>query len=112
MNWKHAGIGAVAVVPVLAMLAYGLTRDPREIRSPLPGKTAPTFALATLQRGDSVRLNALKGDVVVLNFWASWCLACRDEHEALIKSAQLYLPRGVHFYGVLYNDTRDNGAKY
>jgi cytochrome c biogenesis protein CcmG/thiol:disulfide interchange protein DsbE len=101
-------------IPVIALLGFGLTRDPREIPSPLPGRPAPPFTLevlrpgdngSALSLGDTVRLEDHRGQVVVLNFWASWCLACRDEHGALSRVATRYAGRGVRFYGVLYQDT-------
>lgn len=120
--WRWIGVLLVAV-PVVALLAFGLTRDAREIPSPLPGRPAPEFALtvmdmtglgapATPAAGDTVRLGDHRGDVVVLNFWASWCLACRDEHRALSQAADAYRDRGVHFYGVLYNDSPGNAQRW
>jgi cytochrome c biogenesis protein CcmG/thiol:disulfide interchange protein DsbE len=113
MNWKRSLVAMLAAAPVIALLAYGFTRDPREIPTPLPGRPAPVFALEvfapgqdSLARvpGDTVRLQDLKGNVVVLNFWASWCLACRDEHEALSAVARQYAGQPAKFLGVLYRD--------
>ena len=113
MNWKRSLIAAVAALPVILLFAWGFTRDPGLIPSPLPGHPAPQFVLDVfapgqppLSRpvGDTVRLADLRGQVVVLNFWASWCMACRDEHAALSATARLYAGRPVHFLGVLYND--------
>jgi cytochrome c biogenesis protein CcmG, thiol:disulfide interchange protein DsbE len=122
MNGKRALIGGVAVVPLIALLGFGLTRDPREIPSPLPGRAAPAFALQVFAQGttaesqgvtlDSARLAAMRGQIVVLNFWASWCLACRDEHEALSTVAANNAGTDVKFFGVLYNDLATNGRKW
>lgn len=121
MNWRRATIAAAVGVPFVLLLGFGLTRDPRAIRSPLPGRPAPTFALSVFapgeaplakQVGDTVQLAGMLGDVVVLNFWASWCLACRDEHEALSSVAREYAGQGVHFLGLLYNDTPRNGIAW
>lgn len=117
MNWRRSLIAAFLVVPLLALFAFGLTRDPGAIPSPLPGKAAPDFALAVLDGGsggmaDSVRLSEHRGDVVVVNFWASWCLACRDEHAALSTVARVYEDRGVQFYGIVYNDNETNARRW
>lgn len=118
MNWKRAWIAAAAAAPVIGLFAWGLTRDPNNIPSPLPGRQAPPFALAVFSPGqaglarpvgDTVRLADLKGKVVVLNFWASWCLACRDEHASLSQVAATYEGQPVQFLGVLYNDVPDKG---
>jgi len=122
VNAKRALIGALAVVPIVLLLQFGLRHDPHEIASPLPGRPAPSFSLPVFVQGtaaerlgsslDTARLAALKGDVVVLNFWASWCLACRDEHPALGEVASRYAGTDVHFFGVLYNDTPRNGREW
>ena len=121
MNWKRAGIAAAVAVPIIALLGYGMTRDPKEIPSPLPGRDAPPFSMAVFAEGqgaqhrpagDTVRLADLKGEVVVLNFWASWCLACRDEHSTLSQVAEVYAQKGAKFYGVLYNDQPQNGTRW
>lgn len=121
MNWKRASTAAVVALPIIGLLGYGLTRDPKEIPSPLPGREAPAFSLAVFAQGeraqaravgDTVRLADHRGEVVVLNFWASWCLACRDEHQALSQVAEQYAPLGARFYGVLYNDQPANGTRW
>jgi cytochrome c biogenesis protein CcmG/thiol:disulfide interchange protein DsbE len=121
MNWKRATLAALLVVPVVIIFGFGLTRDPKDIPSPLPGHDASPFSLAVfapglppLNRpvGDTVQLSALRGQVVVLNFWASWCLSCRDEHKILSETAVQYAGKPVHFVGVLYNDEPGNGIKW
>lgn len=121
MNWKRAATASLVAIPIVLLLGYGMTRDPKEIPSPLPGRAAPPFSLAVFAEGegaqrravgDSVRLADHEGEVVVLNFWASWCLACRDEHSTLSQVAEAYATRGVKFYGVLYNDVPGNGTRW
>jgi cytochrome c biogenesis protein CcmG/thiol:disulfide interchange protein DsbE len=121
MNWKRALIAASAAAPLIALFGWGLTKDPKDIPSQLPGREAPTFALtvfapgqSTLARplGDTVRLGDLRGEVVVLNFWASWCLSCRDEHVVLSEAARHYANRPVRFVGVLYNDVPSAGTQW
>ena len=69
------------------MLAVGLRLDPREVPSPLIGKPAPAFALAAAATtpAKTIRLDDMRGKVWVLNVWASWCVACRDEHPLLVE---------------------------
>ena len=117
MSWKRVAIVLLALVPVIGLLAFGLTRDPKAIDSPLPGRAAPSFALPVFTDAagnelKSVSLAQHRGEVVVLNFWASWCLACRGEHPVLSAVADRYRGQGVHFYGVLYNDTPENGLRW
>lgn len=113
MNWRRSAIALLLAAPVIALFAYGFTRNPSEIPSPLPGRQAPPFTLAVLTSGDglatrpagdTIRLRDLAGKVVVLNFFASWCLPCRAEHAALSEAAVRYADRPTQFIGVLYND--------
>jgi cytochrome c biogenesis protein CcmG/thiol:disulfide interchange protein DsbE len=95
-------LGVFAVL--LAFLAIGLTLKPRELPSPLVGKPAPAFALPTLDApGRSLASQDLRGRVWVLNVWASWCVACRDEHATMVEMAGLKL---VPIYGLNYKDQR------
>ncbi len=121
MNWKRAIIATFGSVPIIALFAFGFTRNPGEIPSPLPGNPAPAFKLAIFAPGeaplarplgDSIRLGDLAGKVVVLNFWASWCLACRDEHVALSETARQYAGQQAQFIGVLYNDRPAAGLRW
>ncbi len=105
MNWRRGGIGLGIGMLIVALLGYGLTVDPREIPSPLPGTAAPMFELPTMESVETIDLAALRGQVVVLNFWASWCVPCRVEHADLVAAAERYQPRGVRFFGLVYQDS-------
>ena len=85
----------VAITVLTLLLAFGLSRDPTLIRSPLIGKPAPTFGLLMLDGTTSVRLGDLHGQVVVVNFWASWCADCRIEHGALAAAWDRYRDQRV-----------------
>jgi cytochrome c biogenesis protein CcmG, thiol:disulfide interchange protein DsbE len=118
IRWHRGLLTLGFSVPVIALLAFGMTRDPRALPSTLPGRPAPDFELAVLMESGptygspTATLAAHRGEVVVLNFWASWCVSCRSEHPHLSRVAERYTGRGVHFYGVLYSDRAPNAVRY
>lgn len=101
----------LAVFAVMVIfLGIGLTLNPREVPSPFIGKPAPMFTLPqvndaakTLSRDD------LKGQVSLVNVWASWCTSCREEHPVLVQLAKQNI---VPIYGLNYKDERDNALAW
>jgi cytochrome c biogenesis protein CcmG/thiol:disulfide interchange protein DsbE len=87
------------------LLGSGLGKDPRALPSELISRPAPDLNLPQLAGAGSVRLADLRGQVVVVNFWASWCAECVTEHPALLAAWQRYRERGVVFVGVVFEDT-------
>ena len=73
---------------LVVFLAVGLTRDPREIPSPLVGKPAPDFSLPVLIGDKPFSPADMKGKVWMFNVWATWCVACREEHPLLVDFAK------------------------
>ena len=97
-------------VVVVGFLAVGLTLNPRELPSPLVGKPAPDFSLPQLHdQGKVISSNELKGKVWLLNFWASWCGGCKEEHPVLIHLAQ---SGAVPIYGMDYKDKRNEALTW
>jgi cytochrome c biogenesis protein CcmG/thiol:disulfide interchange protein DsbE len=97
-------VAASGLASVLLLLAYGLGTDPRAIPSPLIGREAPPFSLPLFD-GGTLRLTDLRGNVVVLNFWASWCYpACWNEAPRLQAVWEQYRDQGVMLVGVNYQD--------
>jgi len=94
--------GLTVVVPLIAVLVLNLGRDPRSIRSPLIGRPAPAFSLAPVGEGSRVGLESLRGRPLVINFWATWCVPCLEEHAALTAAARTF--REVQFLGIVYED--------
>ena len=102
----------LSAVPVLALLAYGFRVNPRDIPSPLVGRPASAFALQTLE-GAPLALEAQRGKVVVLNFWASWCYpACYEEAPVLERNWRVYRDRGVVVIGVDIQDKLEAAQKF
>jgi cytochrome c biogenesis protein CcmG/thiol:disulfide interchange protein DsbE len=102
----------LTALPVLALLGYGFRTDPREIPSPLIGKEAAPFTLKTFD-GDQLSLQALRGQVVVVNFWASWCFpACYEEAPALARAWEAYKDRGVLMIGINIQDKEEPAKKF
>ena len=102
----------IAAIPVLALLAYGFRTNPREIPSPLVGRPATSFTLPTVA-GEPVSLEAQRGKVVVVNFWASWCYpACYEEAPVLERNWRAYRDRDVVVIGVDIQDSMDAAQKF
>lgn len=97
-------------VVMVGFLAVGLTLNPREVPSPLVGKAAPDFSLPQLHESDKLfSPKDLAGKVWLLNFWASWCNGCKEEHPVLMQIAK---SGEVPIYGVDYKDTRDEALTW
>lgn len=111
MNRRVLWVGLALSVPLVAVLVANLGRDPRAIRSPLIGRAAPAFALPTADGAASVDLTELRGRVVVLNFWATWCIPCFEEHEVLARGAEQFADR-AQFLGVVYQDEVEKVHRY
>ena len=105
-RWPLLTAVLVAVVLLTALLAAGLSRDPAVLRSVLIGRQAPDLSLPMLEGPGVVRLSDLRGQVVVINFWASWCKECRIEHPNLLAAWERYRDQGVVLIGVDFNDRR------
>ena len=111
MNWKILVPGLGIVGLLVAVLAAGFGKDPREIPFTLEGRPAPDFTLTDLD-GTSWTLSALRGHPVVLNYWATWCSPCVEENPALQRAAKRYTADGVMFFGVLYGDEPSRAKQY
>ncbi len=99
-------LGSLAAV--LGLLGWGLARARA---GPVGSGTAPDFTLTTFD-GDTIRLSDLRGHVVVINFWASWCPPCREEAPYLEATWRRYQDREVLFIGVNYADTEPEARAY
>ena len=99
-------IPLVIFIVLAVFLAIGLTRDPHELKSVLINKPAPSFRVPQLKAADKMISNEdMRGKVWLLNVWASWCVACREEHPYLIEYAKSGV---VPIYGLNYKDRRED----
>lgn len=107
----------IAVFVALGLLlAYAIEQmqtgeySPRDIPSPLIDKPLPSFALPNLEKPEqSVRKSDLLGRVYLLNVWASWCAACRDEHPLLVALSR---EKRVPIIGLNYKDERQDALRW
>jgi cytochrome c biogenesis protein CcmG/thiol:disulfide interchange protein DsbE len=110
MKWLKFGLPLALFVVLAAFLAIGLTRDPREVPSPFIGKPAPVFSVAQLHEPQRVfSPQDMRGQVWLLNVWASWCVSCRVEHPLLVEMAR---GNAVPIVGLDYKDKRDDGMQW
>jgi cytochrome c biogenesis protein CcmG/thiol:disulfide interchange protein DsbE len=97
-------------IAMLAFLGVGLKLDPREVPSPLIDKPAPAFRLQTLDAPSRVMTpEDMRGQVWLLNVWASWCGGCREEHPVLVELAK---SRAVPIYGLDYKDQPGDARRW
>ena len=108
--WKFL-LPFAAFVALVVLFAFGLSpnRDIHELPSPLIGKPAPEFALTDVMDDTRIVSNStLKGQVYVLNVWASWCLPCRQEHAQLLAISRQNI---VPIIGLDYMDQREKAKQ-
>lgn len=98
----------VVFVGLVAVLAFGLTRDPSRVSSPLIGLPVPDFQAERVGSADeNFDSNTLRGEWSLLNVWASWCTTCLEEHELLMR-----LSKQLALYGINHRDTRGEALNW
>jgi len=106
VNRRVLVVGLLVVVPLLGILVLNIGRNPHAFNSPMIGRPAPVFTLEATGGGAPVSLAALRGRPVVINFWATWCVPCFEEHAVLVSAARA-AGDSVQFLGVVYEDEAD-----
>jgi cytochrome c biogenesis protein CcmG, thiol:disulfide interchange protein DsbE len=109
-SWVRWLLVPLVVLPIGWLLLSGFGRDPMEISSPLIGRPAPEWTLTTLD-GETLGSADLAGRPYVVNFWASWCGPCVDEHPVLTGTHE-ELGDELAMVGVLYQDDPDDARAF
>jgi cytochrome c biogenesis protein CcmG/thiol:disulfide interchange protein DsbE len=105
-------LGAVVVLVLGIAVVQRFGADPSLVASPLIGEPAPDATVRWLEGSGEVALSDLTGSVTVVNFWASWCPGCREEHEALGLAAARFEDFDVGFVGINYQDSDDRAVAF
>ena len=105
LGWIAAWVIMIAILGMVAIKLYQVTLGP------ISSGGAPDFTLTTFD-GQQISLQSLRGKVVVVNFWASWCNPCKDEAADLEAFWRAYKDRGVVMLGVDYVDTETEARAY
>jgi len=107
---KRALLPLIIFLVVVGFLFKGLFLNPREVPSPLVGKPAPQFSLARLDAADKTfSPKEMLGKVWLLNAWASWCAACKDEHPLLVELSKSDF---VPIVGLDYKDSSQDAQQW
>jgi cytochrome c biogenesis protein CcmG/thiol:disulfide interchange protein DsbE len=111
MRYVLFGLPLIALVALVSVFALSINRDPSLVRSVLIDKPAPMFAMAEVPELGVPGFDtaALKGEVTVVNVFASWCIPCRDEHPLLVALKEV---SGVRLFGINQSDAPENARAF
>ena len=111
-SWLWAAVAGIAIGVGVVVLVFSsrFGVDPRLVDSPLVGEPLPGIELELLTQDGTLDFDDLRGQVLIVNFWAPWCFPCRGEHPALTAVARDYRDRNVSLVGVVYQTPRPQDA--
>lgn len=114
-RWRIlAALAVLSIAATTLVLASGFRRDPRDIRAASIGRPAPAFDLPRLDGSGSVRLadELAQGKAVVVYFFASWCVPCKQEYPSLVRVWERYRTSDVVLVGILFQDAPEAGLEF
>ena len=107
--WRYS-LPLLLFAGLVVLFIFGLQNDPRRVPSPLIDKPAPAFSLPTVHdKNKTITHDDLKGQVTLVNVWASWCAACRVEHPLLVAAAR---DERLNIVGLNYKDERTKALQW
>ena len=111
MRYILFGLPLIALLALVAVFAVSMDRDPGLVRSALIDKPAPSFAMPAVPELGVPGFDtaALRGEVTVVNVFASWCIPCRDEHPLLVALKDI---TGVRLFGINQSDAPENARAF
>lgn len=111
--WIATVAGTLAIAGMLLVFAGAFNRNPRQPENiPLQGAELTGMELPLLDGSGTFAFDDLRGRVLVVNFFASYCVPCRAEHTELLYVSDLYRDRGVQFVGIVYQDTTAAASQF
>jgi cytochrome c biogenesis protein CcmG/thiol:disulfide interchange protein DsbE len=110
-RWLRYSI-VLGIVTLVVVLMLAFRRDPQDIRTGTVNKPAAAFTLDRLDGTGKVALADHAGKVLVLNFFASWCIPCKEENPALVRVWERYRSSDVVVIGIVYQDSLDSARRY
>ena len=110
-RWPWLVILLLLAAGFATVLGVGFGRNPRVVESVLLNRPAPPLAGSTLD-GGAFNLGDHRGEVVVVNVWASWCTVCREEHADLEAAARRLAPYPVQFVGLNTQDKLEDAREF
>lgn len=109
--WGVVGVALAIVIAVIGIFYRGFGTDPHAVPFMLRGQPAPAFTLRRLDNNAPLSLESMKGRPVVINFWASWCGPCAQEHPYLRWGVEKF-GKDVQFVGIVFEDTDDAARQF
>ena len=110
-RWPWFVLLLATAAVVTAVLSVGFERDPTVVQSVLLDQPAPPLSGPTLD-GGSLDLQDYRGDVVLVNVWASWCVPCRREYPVLEQASRELTPHGLQVIGINTQDTSEDAVAF